>query len=527
MTVGRGVSFSFRARIIVVLTLLLLLTLATLQYYNNRAQQAVQRELDAQKASVKQTIDRQFEDVGAAISFATFSLSNNKYMYEVLAANPSTLDRQHIRHILTVGEDGIVSDSTEADMVKKVVPVPQTNGQQYVGVAERGVDPVDRFESERGASDTYWLRVKTQTPTEPRKIEYWWIAVVVSTEQVSNVLLDSQQRLADVVISTSADRLRATVGVFVLAVLLMIALVWRFTLPVRQLSDAAVRVAHGDLNFNVGIRRRDEIGQLARTFDQMILGLRAKAELEDRLNNAERAAVIGRLTAAVAHEIRNPLNFINLSIDHVRSKYPPEAEKDRERFERLLTSIKEETARLNRLVTDVLNFGRPANLNARDVDMREVLDQTVGMVRAQAQQQDVEVEVEVPESAVRARVDVEKLKSCFSNILFNAVQAMPTGGRLSVRLESSSDGCVTTISDTGVGIPGDALDRIFEPYYSTKDTGTGLGLAVTKKIIDEHGGRIRVSSTPGVGTTFEVELPSGGPGAVDREPVRTEVGAGS
>jgi signal transduction histidine kinase len=287
----------------------------------------------------------------------------------------------------------------------------------------------------------------------------------------------------------------------------MLVLVWRFTRPIHQLSEAAERVASGDLDFRVDIHRRDEMGQLATTFNEMIGGLKAKSELEERLNTAERAAVIGRLASAVAHEIRNPLNFINLSIDHVRSKYAPEGERDRERFDRLLGSIKEEIARLNRLVNDVLNFGRPANLNNRAFDLRATVDPVLALVRAQADQQGIEIETQLPEKPVMVAADAEKLKSCFSNIVINAIQAMPDGGLLSIDMREDAERVVVRFVDTGPGIPEDALDRVFEPYYSTKDTGTGLGLAVTRKIVDEHGGQIRVESTPGDGTTFEVELP--------------------
>jgi signal transduction histidine kinase len=313
------------------------------------------------------------------------------------------------------------------------------------------------------------------------------------------------------------------IAVFGLAALLMILLVWQFTRPVSRLADAAQRVAAGEFDFKVDIRRRDEIGQLSATFDEMIAELKAKAELEDRLNQAERAAVIGRLTAAIAHEIRNPLNFINLSIDHVRSKLAPENPKDRERFDRLLGSIKEETARLNRLVTDVLNFGRPANLNAKPVDIRDTVDQVLNLVRAQAENQGVAIETSLPDEPATVVADVEKIKSCFSNLIINAIHAMPGGGRLDVVVEPSGDGYRLTFKDTGLGIPAEALDRVFEPYYSTKDTGTGLGLAVTKKIVDEHGGRIRVDSVVGQGTTFEVDLPSGAGGGAGPPGRRSEL----
>jgi signal transduction histidine kinase len=121
----------------------------------------------------------------------------------------------------------------------------------------------------------------------------------------------------------------------------------------------------------------------------------------------------------------------------------------------------------------------------------------------------VTIVTDIPATPVVVVVDVEKMKSCFSNIVINAIHAMPGGGRLEVSISKLDSAYRFLFSDTGTGIPADALDRVFEPYYSTKDTGTGLGLAVTKKIVDEHGGRIRVESELGRGTTFEVDLPFG------------------
>jgi signal transduction histidine kinase len=289
--------------------------------------------------------------------------------------------------------------------------------------------------------------------------------------------------------------------------LVSLYLSWSFSRPVQELTRAARQVAAGDLSVQVPSHGSDEIGSLTRTFNEMVERLRESRQLEERLHFAERSTAIGRLASALAHEIRNPLNFINLSIDHVRSKYPPAEPRERERFDGLLGTIKEEAARLNRLVTDVLNFGRPASLNVRTVNLVRIADEVIALVRTKADEQGVEIETRVPAGPVEIEGDAEKLKSCFANIVINALQAMPDGGRLVVAVECDPQSCHLRFSDTGAGIPEEALDRVFEPYYSTKDTGTGLGLAVTKKIVEEHGGRIRVESAPGEGTTFEVDLP--------------------
>lgn len=511
----RSIHVSFSVRMALVIAAVLLGTLASVQFLNQSAQQTIDAELERQKSVVGDTVDQQFKDVIAATNFGITSISERDFIYNLVEEKyAGAINRDRIRHILVVQLDGKIVDASERDLRDKVVDVPEigTDPANFVGgVPQLGHDPVSKYEGQEPPADTYWFIVRTRDEDGERL--YYWIAVVVSTERVQNSIRDSQKAIADVIESTAGTRLRATLGIFTFAGALLLWLVWRFTRPVRQLAIAARRVAEGDLDFTVDIRRRDEMGMLAKTFNQMIGGLKTKRDLEERLSTAERAAVIGRLTSAIAHEIRNPLNFINLSIDHVRSKFVPAEPKDHERFDRLLGSIKEELGRLNRLVTDVLNFGRPANLATRVFDLREIVEQMLAVVRTQAEQQGVELLMEIPQSPVEIEADAEKLKSCLSNIVINAVQAMPDGGRLTVLLESDSSECVFHITDTGVGIPDDALDRIFEPYYSTKDTGTGLGLAVTKKIIDEHGGHIRVKSAPGEGTTFSIELPKTRPRA--------------
>src|SRR5262249_42518568 len=157
---------------------------------------------------------------------------------------------------------------------------------------------------------------------------------------------------------------------------------------------------------------------------------------------------IGRLTQAVAHEIRNPLNVINLSIDHVATKYAPDDQKKREQLTRILSSIRDEVARLKRLVNDLLNYGRPARLAVETVDLRKLVDETIALIRPQADEQGVEVTLEGDDSRAEIRGDRERLKSCFSNIAINALQAMPGGGHLNARVVKLDGSVEVTVSDT-------------------------------------------------------------------------------
>jgi signal transduction histidine kinase len=160
------------------------------------------------------------------------------------------------------------------------------------------------------------------------------------------------------------------------------------------------------------------------------------------------------------------------------------------------------------MVTDLLNYGRPAKLSVSRIDVAELVNETMALVRPQAHEQGVALRVDRDIDDAGIVGDAERLKSCLSNIAINALQAMPAGGHLTARVHKSDGMVEVSISDTGVGIKEDSLPKVFEPYFSTKQAGFGLGLAVTKKIVEEHKGSIEVQSHVDRGTTFTLKLPA-------------------
>jgi signal transduction histidine kinase len=281
----------------------------------------------------------------------------------------------------------------------------------------------------------------------------------------------------------------------------------RITRPIIDLGRVAEKVAEGNLDFSAPVSGPKEIRVLSQTFNEMLSGLRSKRNLEELLQRAERSAVVGRLASGIAHEIRNPLNFINLSIDHLRASFAPKEEAPRAQYVHMLTTIKDELARLNRLVSDFLGYGRPAKLKIREVDARSLIEEVRDLVNTHAEQHGVTVSINQDgHGDSKLQGDAEMIKTCFSNLMINAIQAMPGGGALNISLRPDNGFLEIKFADTGVGIMPEDLAQIFEPYYSTKETGIGLGLPLTKKIIEEHGGKLNVESVLGRGTTFTVTL---------------------
>lgn len=297
--------------------------------------------------------------------------------------------------------------------------------------------------------------------------------------------------------------------IFLISTAIAIVLVWRFTRPIANLSKAARRVAAGDLDVRVkDADRTDEIGELAAQFNVMTAELEKSQELEAQLQQAEKSAVVGRLASAIAHEIRNPLNYINLTLDHLRAKFAPEKDSERESFEKLTSQLKTEVARINLQISDFLRYSRPVKLDIKPTNIRKVIDSSLLLIEPQAEEQNIKISIVERDHIPNILGDEDVLRSVFNNLFINAAQAMEgSGGNLSVTISSVEDQVQIEIKDTGVGISAENLDKIFEPYFSTKETGTGLGLAIVKKIIDDHNGIIEVESKENEETVFTVKLP--------------------
>ena len=332
--------------------------------------------------------------------------------------------------------------------------------------------------------------------------------VVIGNEQWGyihiNMRLDDFSSLLK---SNYIKRFLATLLVFGIGIGVALFLSDRYTQPIQQVVDAANKVASGDLSNTLPADRKDEIGNLMRTFNEMVQRLRTNRELEDRLLRAEHLSKVGQLASGIAHEIRNPLNMINLSIDHMKEKFLPEDSGGRESFVELISRVKEEIHRLNRLTGNFLDYSKPLRLNRTETDIKKLIDDTVTLINGMAEGQAVTIKKDFIDRIPNIYGDREQIKECLMNILLNSFQAMPDGGEINIKAFARDSKFVEVIiSDTGIGIPEENMDKIFEPYFTTKRLGIGLGLSLTKRIIEEHSGRIEVESN-GVGTSVKVMLP--------------------
>jgi signal transduction histidine kinase len=492
---------SFRVRLLLVLAALLVATLGLQFYLNRRSEQRVAR-----------TIAEQERALAAGISLAAQTFPSTKRLSELDKELGFSLREKYARRITNVlvvkdvgripnrlDDDDIIDDSLDP----KFIP-------------ERLEDGTDRFFKVSEAQLPRLVNADQQATTQPVAGEPRAFTISAATSQGLNyiiVVLGSAQMPDSGSLRRTIRPLLPTLSVLLVATLVAAILVWRFTRPIQELSDAARRVAAGDFNFRVpSANRRDEMGALAAVFNEMIARLGGMRDLETRLNLAERSAVVGRLASAIAHEIRNPLNYINLTLDHLRTSLAPSDPQKRAMVERLTTQLKAEVARINTRISEFLKYTRPAQLEMRPVELRATVEDALRLVEVQAAESNIGTRVEQKGDIPPVRGDADSLRSIFTNLIINAVQSMEgdgAGGSLTLTLSADEPGRARVdVTDTGRGIAPENISQVFEPYFSTKDTGTGLGLAIVKKAVDDHDGTISVTSKQGEGTTFTITIPT-------------------
>jgi hypothetical protein len=390
---------------------------------------------------------------------------------------------------------------------------------------QRGVREIQILNPERtviASSRTAEKRPKVKRPPEDISIkgtigagiesngpkrDYKLIMPIISQNQkvgyvTVDVLLDDYESI----IKQNFERRALAVAVmFAVGIIILLVLTRNFTQPIGQLARAAERVAEGNLDAEVSSRRDDDLGALVSTWNAMVARLREQRALESRLAAAERRASLGHLASGIAHEIRNPLNTIALAVDYLRRRFLPADAADRAEFEQTAGSLREEIARLNGLISNFLTYGKPMRLSPILFDVGDLARSVCRELSPEASRRDIRIEPPLDGEEITA--DRDLLKSAFLNVALNAIQMMPAGGSLRVALSAEGDSVRVRFDDSGPGIEPVNLAKIFEPYFSTRDAGVGLGLAMTRKIVNDHGGDLVASNRPEGGSRFEFVLP--------------------
>ena len=271
------------------------------------------------------------------------------------------------------------------------------------------------------------------------------------------------------------------------------------TEPIIDLVGFTEQVAEGNLNDQCEIKTQDEIGDLALAFNQMTRNLQ---QSRDKLIQAERLATAGKMSASFAHEIRNPLSSMRMLSQLLMQKPEMSAEQRQS-----LQYILEEIERIDNIVKGLMDFARPTTLNLAEQPLVPTLQAVLSLMEANLTHHQIRLVLEFAPDLPDLQFDSDKIKQAFMNVVLNAMEAMPQGGTLSVTTFKLEDGISIKVTDTGDGIPEADIEHLFEPFFSRKDKGTGLGLANVKRILEEHGGTVEIESALNEGATVSMWLP--------------------
>lgn len=462
---------SLRARLVALMlcTSLSLIVILILFYY--RSEQELFNEFQRQTAKLSEAVRIGLEGAG----------ESNLADPERLQAYLSRLTPEGIKEISVISTSDRILASTRSESVGKWVSKPR---KELIFQAELG-------DGAPGDGPFYNLVI----PVTSGDSTTGYIHLTLNAEDFSAFLRIGMQR-----------RILAALAIFAVGTLIAVVLAGRYARPIAAVAEAAEKVAAGDLEPQLPVDRDDEIGLLSQSFNQMVATLREDRELRVRLRTAEHLAGMGQFAQSIAHEIKNPLNFISLSIDHMGDLYRPDQAEAAARFESLIGNIKGEIRRISHFAESFLQYGRPFELHRRPVVITALIEESLELSEARAARQGIRIRTDFSPLPPLS-LDPEFIKTCLTNILANAFDAMPGGGDLCIRAREEGGRVVVAFADSGVGIPAEQIDKVFDPYITSKSGGLGLGLPLTRRIIEEHGGRVELSSRPGAGTTVTLQLP--------------------
>lgn len=299
-------------------------------------------------------------------------------------------------------------------------------------------------------------------------------------------------------------------GAVAICGVVIVVLVTTIQRPMVELQEQMEKVGQGDMSASVSFaKRNDEIGDLGRNFNLMVEQLHDSREEIERLHRtqmsrAEHFATLGELATGLAHEIRNPLAGIAGVIEIVGRDLPASSP-----AKAVVKDVREEIAQINRILTDLLGTARPRASEMRPSDLNTTVEHAVMLARQQVLSKPIKIEFTPSPDLLEVEHDSDQMHQVLLNLLLNAVQSIEGSGmvRVAVFPQSEESDAVITVSDTGRGISPEHLQNIFRPFFTTKGNGTGLGLSLARRIIEEHHGRVEVESSSSKGTTFSVTLP--------------------
>jgi signal transduction histidine kinase len=336
-------------------------------------------------------------------------------------------------------------------------------------------------------------------------------AIPLKTEQgeLLGILLVGNSRRGLVVVEARIRSASLLVAGLALVVAIVVSswMATRVTRPVEQLAEAAREVAAGNWQARVQVDASDELGEMADAFNRMTQEL---TEQRERLVQAERVAAWRELARRLAHELKNPLFPLQITVENLLKAREYGGKQFDEVFRESVSTLLAEITNLKAIIGRFSEFSKMPQPQLQAVDINQLVRNVLQVHQAQLGADGrpaIATELQLADKLGKVAADPELLHRALANLVLNAIDAMPRGGTLTLRTRAGTDSCFIDVTDTGTGLSKEECDRLFTPYYTTKEHGTGLGLAIAQSVVSDHQGRIAVKSAPGQGTTFVIELP--------------------
>ncbi|MBF0566893.1 MAG: HAMP domain-containing histidine kinase [Nitrospirae bacterium] len=466
---------SLNSKLIFMMLMLSVMIISLLLFFNYQLEKNLLEEVERQTGELTKAIQIGVEQVTGSGKTDEARLSN--YLKK--------LNKKGIREISIISNESEIVASTNMSKIGK--PISHKK-KELVIKAELG----EHVSDEEKAYNVI-------IPVIADDVQYGYIHLMINKDDYS-----------DLIKKNAARRIFSTLFAFSLCMLIIVIFSRRYTHPIKRIVEASLRVSAGDLNQYIPVESKDEIGQLAESFNFMVQKLNESRTIEERLREAEHLSGLGQLSRDIAHEIRNPLNFISLSIDYIGDKHKPEDADKLNKFQSLIAGIKQEIQRLDTLVNDFLDYSRPLQLNLKKVKVNDLLESVVALIWAKAEADGIKIVKNYSIRDIVLKLDPDLFKSCVLNIITNAFHAISLkngNGQLSITTAIKDEKFVLSMIDNGIGISKDNLIKIFEPFFSTKQNHPGLGLPMTKRVIEEHGGRVEMNSEAGKGCEVYFYIP--------------------
>ncbi len=470
-------NLSLKTQLLLILLFLLVISISSLSIIYSRSEEAI---ID----KVSDNID----DITKAIQISVEELTYRGDSTQRLKSYVDMLNKKGIKEI------SIISDSSEviASSDPKKIGTKEKIGEKK-GSRKKDLMITARLGEESKKEGQRPYNVIMPVSIKGQNIGYIHVSMVLDDYRF-------------IVRRNHLKRVLSTLFAFSIGIIFSLLIAEKYTEPIKRIAQASKRIAEGDL---VKIRdqgRKDEIGVLIKSYNDMVDKLIEQKELEEKLKKTEQLSMIGQLSSGIAHEIRNPLNFLSLSIGHIKERITEEETGSKADLLPLLDSLTKEIYRVNELIQNFLFLGKSITLNREHVAPRALINEALYILKDKVPRE-IEVKILGKDEDYTIYCDREYTRICIMNLLLNAVQAIGESGTVVIDYGKEDGFCFISVSDSGPGVEADELEKIFEPYYSRKKLGIGLGLTITKRFVEEHGGTITINSVLGSGTTMKIRIP--------------------